>query len=129
MLIYGSSNCILGVAFPLHTMLVAMKVLRSVTKPKQDVLSRKTLKKRGSIMKVKITNKKDKTDIYSLDLSKAFGVRRMGDALIVYYSGSDMMFSFPSKQYKFEEIEMSADGQAHYIERSIEQIAEYFLYD
>lgn len=30
-------------------------------------------------MKVKITNKKDKTDSYSLNLSKAFGVRRMGD--------------------------------------------------
>ena len=49
-------------------------------------------------MKVKITNKKDKTDAYSLNLSKAFGVRRMGDALIVYYGGSDAMFSFPSKQ-------------------------------
>ena len=48
-------------------------------------------------MKVKITNKKDKTDAYSLNLSKAFGVRRMGDALIVYYGGSDAMFSFPSK--------------------------------
>lgn len=80
-------------------------------------------------MKVKITNKKDKTDYYSLNLSKAFGVRRMGDALIVYFSGFDAMFSFPSKQYTFEEIEMSADGQAHYTERSIEQIAEYFLYD
>ena len=52
------------------------------------------LEKRGSIMKVKITNKKDKTDAYSLNLSKAFGVRRMGDALIVYYGGSDAMFSF-----------------------------------
>lgn len=80
-------------------------------------------------MKVKITNKKDKTDFYSLNLSKAFGVRRMGDALIVYYSGSDAMFSFPSKQYKFEEIEMSADGKAYYTERSIEEIAELFLYD
>lgn len=79
-------------------------------------------------MKVKITNKKDKTDFYSLNLSKAFGVRRMGDALIVYYSGSDL-FSFQSKQYNFEEIEMSADGKAHYIERSIEEIAEFFLYD
>ena len=106
-----------------------MKVPRRVTKPKQDVLSRKTLKKRGSIMKVKITNKKDKTDFYSLNLSKAFGVRRMGDALIVYYGGSDAMFSFPSKQYKFEEVEMSADGKAYYNERNIEEIAEYFLYD
>lgn len=79
-------------------------------------------------MKVKITNKKDKTDYYSLNLSKAFGVRRMGDALIIYYAGFDM-FSFTPKQYKFEEIEMSADGQAHYTERSIEEIAEYFLYD
>lgn len=79
-------------------------------------------------MKVKITNKKDKTDSYSLNLSKAFGVRRMGDALIIYYAGFEM-FSFPSKQYKFEEIEMSADGQAHYTDRSIEEIAEYFLYD
>lgn len=79
-------------------------------------------------MKVKITNKKDKTDAYSLNLSKAFGVRRMGDALIIYYAGFEM-FSFPSKQYKFEEIEMSADGQAHYTDRSIEEIAEYFLYD
>lgn len=79
-------------------------------------------------MKVKITNKKDKTDAYSLNLSKAFGVRRMGDALIIYYAGFEM-FSFKSNQYKFEEIEMSADGQAHYTERSIEQIAEYFLYD
>ena len=58
-------------------------------------------------MKVKITNKKDKTDAYSLNLSKAFGVRRMGDALIVYYGGSDAMFSFPSKQYKFEEVDTS----------------------
>ena len=80
-------------------------------------------------MKVKITNKKDKTDVYSLNLSNAFGVRRMGDALIVYYSGSDMMFSFPSKQYKFEEVEMSADGRAHYSECNIEEIAERFLYD
>lgn len=80
-------------------------------------------------MKVKITNKKDKTDSYSLNLSKAFGVRRMGDALIVYYGGSDAMFSFPSKQYKFEEVEMSADGLAHYNESSIEEIAERFLYD
>lgn len=79
-------------------------------------------------MKVKITNKKDETDVYSLNLSKAFGVRRMGDALIVYYAGFEM-FSFPSKQYKFEEIEMSADGKAYYTERSIEEIAEYFLYD
>lgn len=79
-------------------------------------------------MKVKITNKKDKTDSYSLNLSKAFGVGRMGDALIIYYAGFEM-FSFPSKQYKFEEIEMSADGQAHYTDRSIEEIAEYFLYD
>lgn len=80
-------------------------------------------------MKVKITNKKDKTDVYSLNLSKALGVRRMGDALIVYYSASDMMFSFLSKQYKFEEIEMSADGRAYYTERSIEEIVENFLYD
>lgn len=79
-------------------------------------------------MKVKITNKKDKTDAYSLNLSKAFGVRRMGDALIIYYAGFEM-FSFKSNQYKFEEIEMSADGKAHYIERSIEEIAELFLYD
>lgn len=79
-------------------------------------------------MKVKITNKKDKTDVYSLDLSKAFGVRRMGDALIVYYAGVEM-FSFKSNQYKFEEVEMSADGRAHYSERNIEEIAEYFLYD
>lgn len=79
-------------------------------------------------MKVKITNKKDKTDVYSLDLSKAFGVRRMGDALIVYYAGFEM-FSFKSNQYKFEEVEMSADGRAHYSERNIEEIAEYFLYD
>jgi hypothetical protein len=80
-------------------------------------------------MKVKITNKKDETDVYSLNLSKAFGVRRMGDALIVYYPGYNTMFSFPSKQYKFEEVEMSADGRAHYSERNIEEIAEYFLYD
>ena len=53
----------------------------------------------------------------------------MGDVLIVYYGGSDAMFSFPSKQYKFEEVEMSADGKAHYNERNIEEIAEYFLYD
>ena len=79
-------------------------------------------------MKVKITNKKDKTDVYSLDLSKAFGVRRMGDALIVYYAWFEM-FSFKSNQYKFEEVEMSADGRAHYSERNIEEIAEYFLYD
>lgn len=79
-------------------------------------------------MKVKITNKKDKTDVYSLDLSKSFGVRRMGDALIVYYAGFEM-FSFKSNQYKFEEVEMSADGRAHYSERNIEEIAEYFLYD
>ena len=79
-------------------------------------------------MKVKITNKKDKTDVYSLDLSKAFGVRRMGDALIVYYAGFEM-FSFKSNQYKFEEVEMSADGRAHYSESNIEEIAEYFLYD
>ena len=79
-------------------------------------------------MKVKITNKKDKTDVYSLDMSKAFGVRRMGDALIVYYAGFEM-FSFKSNQYKFEEVEMSADGRAHYSERNIEEIAEYFLYD
>ena len=88
-----------------------------------------TLKKRGSIMKVKITNKKDKTDVYSLNLSKAFGVRRMGDALIVYYSGSDAMFSFTAKQYKFEEVEMSADGRAYYTESRIDEIAESFLYD
>lgn len=79
-------------------------------------------------MKVKITNKKDKTDVYSLDLSKAFGVRHMGDALIVYYAGFEM-FSFKSNQYKFEEVEMSADGRVHYSERNIEEIAEYFLYD
>lgn len=85
--------------------------------------------KRGSIMKVKITNKKDKTDVYSLDLSKAFGVRCMEDALIVYFSGVDVMFSFPLKQYNFEEIEMTVDGTAHYIERSSEEIAELFLYD
>lgn len=79
-------------------------------------------------MKVKITNKKDETDVYSLNLSKAFGVRRMGDGLIIYYAGFEM-FSFLSKQYKFEEIEMSADGKAHYVERNIEEIAERFLYD
>lgn len=52
----------------------------------------------------------------------------MGDALIVYYAGFEM-FSFKSNQYKFEEVEMSADGRAHYSERNIEEIAEYFLYD
>ena len=53
----------------------------------------------------------------------------MGDALIVYYSGSDAMFSFTAKQYKFEEVEMSADGRAYYTESSIDEIAESFLYD
>ena len=80
-------------------------------------------------MKVKITNKNDTTDSYSLNLSKAFGVGRMADTLIVYYSGSDARFSFSSKKYKFEEVEMSADGRAHYIKSSVEEIAERFLYD
>ena len=80
-------------------------------------------------MKVKITNKKDKTDVYSLNLSMAFGVRRMGDALIVYYPDCNTMFSFPTKQYKFEAVEMSGDGKLYYTECSIEYIAEYFLYD
>ena len=39
------------------------------------------------------------------------------------------MFSFTAKQYKFEEVEMSADGRAYYTESSIDEIAESFLYD
>jgi len=79
-------------------------------------------------MKVKITNKKDKTDSYSLNLSKAFGVRTMGHILVVYYFGIQP-FEFSDKQYKFEEVEISGDGKVYYDECSIDYIADNFLYD
>jgi hypothetical protein len=77
----------------------------------------------------------DKNEVYPSKMVKMSEFRHIFsratlwvDIAILYYAGFDM-FSFTSKQYKFEEVEMSADGKAYYTERSIEEIAECFLYD
>ena len=78
-------------------------------------------------MKVKITNKKDKTDIYSLDLSKAFGVRNMGHRLVVYYFVVQP-FEFSEKEYKFEKVELNGDMTKTYIDEvSIDYIVDNYL--
>ena len=78
-------------------------------------------------MKVKITNKKDKTDYYSLNLSKAFGVRSMGHRLVVYYFGVQP-FEFSEKEYKFEKVELNGDMTKTYIDEvSIDYIVDNYL--
>lgn len=79
-------------------------------------------------MKIKVTNKKDDTDVSILDLSKSVAVRCQtgkergaGKELMVMYPGVYSLI-FDEKKYTFEEVEVSMSGNVSFVKRSIPEI-------
>lgn len=79
-------------------------------------------------MKIKVTNKKDDTDVSILDLSKSVAVRCQtgqlkgaGKKLIVVFS-DDFHPEFDEKKYMFEEVEVTMSGNVSFVKRSIPEI-------
>ena len=78
-------------------------------------------------MKLRITPKKNKNDVSMLDLDKALIVRQMTDGtrrkkFILEVVFPDYVIRYSDSEYIFEERELSADGIAYYVKRTVATI-------
>ena len=77
-------------------------------------------------MKIKVTNKKAKTDVTIINFAKAVSVGckkgpTKGERILVV-NCSNNSFHFREKEYLFEEIEVSMAATVNFVKRSIPEI-------
>lgn len=85
-------------------------------------------------MKIKVTNKKDETDVTIINLAKAESVGckkgpTKGEKILVVNCHNNS-FRFREKEYLFEEVEVTMTANVSFVKRSIPEIlALYAIFD
>lgn len=84
-------------------------------------------------MKLRITRKKNKKDIASINLDKAVRVRQIPDGrkkfILEITFGRDCCFAYKDSEYIFEELELSGAGMLYAYERTVPEIVECSMID